>query len=576
MSSKDKRRAHVRHSAIPFPRPLGTAPRPSHSHRRTQSSLASPTTERVTSDVHQPHQHHHRSKSWLNSLFRPTSTNAAFDPDGEPSSTRRRDLVGSFRGLTSRTKARPNLGAVVAIDDFAKFRHASAPAERALPDVHDDLPEPPLEARESAELARRLASWDWARDEQLEPDLPDKSTDTLEIKQHDHSGDEGCDGPGAGGTDELSLGTVWKGFLADLGPATSSPPGRALSPTATSPPLPPIPLPEDYDEDGPDNEISFLSLAADSSFAHSLNLSSFPSPSGGEITFTDPFRFANHLSQPTPPAAIPSLTSLSRASSPTLAERRSRPVPSLRINPHYGLLRKPSCAPSAVSESIYSRYEEDADNHGDEPLHPQLESYFSPISPEQSSPFFTNQLAVSASGSVLPPPLSGLGLVSYTMDANEGISNQSHSSTSTTFSSNARSSRAHSPLFEPSSILPPSSTFENDAFESLPVAWQDDKEEEPVADHQSVTGWREDWTLQLPENPAEAVQAESEGYNEAEEEEEGSEEYISEGEIEKRISIHGQRELERRAMERKLRWVEERNTLYGEPIDAEVRFGCAL
>ena len=111
-------------------------------------------------------------------------------------------------------------------------------------------------------------------------------------------------------------------------------------------------------------------------------------------------------------------------------------------------------------------------------------------------------------------------------------------------------------MFDRPSVLPPSSTFTNEGFEDPPI-----RSEPPLKDE---TGWRKDWKLAQSEE------------KEEEEEMEESEAEVSEGEVEKRISIYGQRELERRAMERRLRWKEEREEIYGESKDAEVEFGLAL
>lgn len=432
-------------------------------------------------------------------------------------------------------------------------------------------------------LAKRLASWDWDGGERLE----DRSFDTLEIRRRPYADeDEMEELEEEEAREEGDLSLVWKGFLADAQDtyddddnntplpnqfhssstlaATARFSQRALSPTSTSPPLPPIPFPRDeLDEpDQHETEISFLSLEADNSLAQSttsrFTLSCFPSPSGGEISFTDPFSFASHLSSP--PARI-EVRSPSRASTCTLAERRNKEIPRLRLDTDPEVLyartkqaRKQASHATFTSMSVYSR--DSLAFADEEEVHPNLESYFSPISPEYPpiSPFAYEPSPQTSNNDSPLPPLPSEPIY-HPMDS-EDLSNQSHSSTSTS-SSFPRSSRQHSPLFDRPSVLPPSSTFTNEGFEDPP----------PRSELEVETGWRKDWKLAKEEEELE---------EEVEEEEVESESEVSEGEVEKRISIYGQRELERRALERRLRWKEERNEIYGEPKDAEVEFGLAL
>ncbi|GAA6020149.1 hypothetical protein JCM11491_005545 [Sporobolomyces phaffii] len=668
----DKRRSLPRPSApgaattnalplpLPFPRPLADKV----THRRTQSSapsLASPSTDRTSHK-------HRRSKSWLANLFKPPPTRpVSVDPPA-------RKLGGSLklfshhshaRSTTTTTTTRPHVKQAFEagpVDEFANSEIMLTPS-LPPPGVYTK-PRRPL-AVEEQDLATRLASWDWDGGERLSP-----SETTLEIKPRDLDDEiEQLDDEA-----DQSLGTVWRGFLAE----TFHEGNRALSPTSTSPPLPPIPsLPMSTPSDDPDgrprqesgdHEISFLSLAGDSSLgvststSHSNLLSTFPSPSGGDISFTDPFSFANHL-LPTPPRpALAPTVSPSRCNSTashhsTLAERRSKPVPSLRINPLVrprrqpsSLARKPSHAVSIVSESVYSRYDDDGDINEEDEVEGFAEgggrSYFSPISPELSFSVLSTPADAAPLTRKLPPlpvePGSFEGAAaeagddsmssSSALNASVGRSDRrahplSSSSTSSSSFSSASPGRRHSLLFDPPAVAPPSSTF--DHLEAFPPRLatppkstvravdtdrddegdEDENDDEDRDDHVGgatrrtrasarMSGWRQDWTFHVATAAHRGLEVEDAGEDdgddvrgaalqsgeteseadgeEAEQEQEEEEEDISEGELDKRTSLHGQRELERRAIERKERWKAERNWLYGEPLSAEYEFGLAL
>ncbi|GAA5961537.1 hypothetical protein JCM3765_002618 [Sporobolomyces pararoseus] len=362
---------------LPFPRPLGKP-----SHRRTQSS---------------PNRQHTRTKSWLSNflLSKPTTTTTT----SSSTTTRTKDLVNSSTTTTTTgsSKGKTPLKDIInsrndQTDSIPRVPNSSSgvypkPRRPSIAILKDSSAE-----QEQQDLVKRLASWDWDGGEHLsfnDDSLESQRDATLEIIKPILS-----EGQGEGEGDQ-SLGTVWKGFLAE----TFEHDFRALSPTSTSPPLPPIPFPEQEqsgegkEEEVEEEEISFLSLASaaveDSSLAISTTststssvanvlLSNFPSPSGGEISFSDPFKFSNHLSSAStststststssfvPPLPSPLLLqSLTKVRSPsqcssttTLAERRSKPVPSpLRIiirERERSLPRKPSGATSIISESVY-------------------------------------------------------------------------------------------------------------------------------------------------------------------------------------------------------------------------------
>lgn len=545
---------------------------------------------------------------------------------------------------------------------YARFEssHTRSPFRSRIQVTLSHCPEPcskpatPPKPRERAQdIAKRLASWDWdggeRTDDRAEREREPADT-TLEIKTP-HDGSPRFEGPDDA---NQSLGTVWRGFLAETYESSSPSPLRArpLSPTATSPELPPIPdlagLGLEGEEYGVEQEISFLSLAGDSSLAVSTStshlnlLATFPSPSGGDISFTDPFRFASHLSgssSSSPPTQfdpsrirrlhafdLETAQSPSRGSSfahpsvTTLAERRSRPVPSLRIDPfarERTLARQPSHAQSIVSESVYSRYDDEDDRFERDGLdstsdrhRPAIEqSYFSPISPEQAfslaslHPSPLPPAPVETQRGARPRPVEHVTTADDAANVSALSASSSSSSSSSASSSGSSghlpgSSRGssvgrHSLLFEPPAVAPPSSTFDHvEQFEAATT--DEDKRGRRVDDlvkaeqvgqgrvgdestesnkkAARVSGWRQDWGF----NFLETNSPERDGSQHQGEEDETEEEDMSEGELEKRISLHGQRELERRALERKERWKEERNLLYGEPVDAEYEFGVAL
>ncbi|GAA5870882.1 hypothetical protein JCM16303_001616 [Sporobolomyces ruberrimus] len=617
MTSKpDKRRSPPRQSTapsalplplpLPFPRPLG-AP----THRRTQSSAPTlPSPDKRSSNSHR------RSKSWLANLFKSPSTAPA---EPTTTTTRRKEYQSGslkFFNNTRHSTQRKDVTAVAKepVHEFGNHEIMLTPS-LPPPGVYEK-PRRPLTMsqgeKEQEDLARRLASWDWDGGERSCDDDEDESFDTtLEIRPSSAEAgrvveEEEVEGEAA----DESLGTVWKGFLEETvfeGAASHSriPLSRALSPTSTSPPLPPIPCPAEPDQEESrgiiENEISFLSLAGDSSLANStsmshFNLSSFPSPSGGEISFTDPFRFAMHLSSPSRPATSPptsrfrvendrspsgaSTSNHSTKSTTTLAERRSKPVPSLRIN-SLVTSRKQSTTHSLISESVYSRYEEgeeedrnERETEGDESKRGRggiiESSYFSPISPEYPPLFSPSNLVP------LPSPHRITTAIATPSPLATSTSSSSSSASSSSSDPHNSSRGRHSLLFERPIVEPPSSTFDHTERFVTPKESDDVNPEEERGGFEietrkkkvRISGWREDWTFKVEEPD---LQPEEEQDEEAEESDDASE-----GELEKRMSLHGQRELERRAIERKERWKEERNCLYGEPVDAEYEFGLAL
>ncbi|GAA6064766.1 hypothetical protein JCM10212_004414 [Sporobolomyces blumeae] len=615
----------TRHSSV-VPRPLGT-------HRRTESTSIAPsppaTSKRTSTSL--PSAGHHRSKSWLANLFKPTSVaEVPIEPDDPP-----RKEYGSLK-LFDRTRtrtfpscegdgAKENRPALNAAPGFSKAR-ANRPI-RHLSVRNDAFSKGKQPERD---LAKRLASWDWDGGERLD----DACDTTLEIharSTRDQDGNRQGDDEAIEMLADLedgcfeaeqSLGTVWKGFLAETdddklderSPTEELPPLGPSGPnTATMPnwlpsakrkALPPLP-----DEALDDAEISFLSIA-DSSLADStrsnFTLSAFPIPrSAVEISFTDPFSFASAASPSVRPAAsLPVVPPprprrpSSRVSTTTLAERRFRVVPILKIDPTYP--RKYSNASSTVSESVYSTHDDDVEQG--------LGSYFSPITPADvgdPSPFVSS-FAITASGSTFPPPsppLPDLALLATSRERNTSrgwlepsvsseldlshVSDQSLALSTSTASSNNASTGRDSSLFDATyRNLPPSSTFTNTSFERLPLTSSILREErlgemkDDTLKPQSfpsptrVKGtWRPDWRLDAPQSTengdASPRPAEDGAADDLSEEE-------SLSEVEKRIEAFGRRELERRKSERKQRWRDERMALYGEPAEAEYEFGLAI
>ncbi|GAA5908754.1 uncharacterized protein JCM6883_004160 [Sporobolomyces salmoneus] len=592
---------------LPFPRPLGPS-----THRRTQSSagsLPSPSKRDSTSN-----KQHSRSKSWLANLFKsppPPSATISTLTCSSSSSTRTKDLATAAATTTNSKRASKQKSVPV---DEVGTREITLTPSLPPPGVYTNPRRPATKEgaeEEEQDLAKRLASWDWDGGERLDiediEDSEDEINTTLEIKQR--FGDE----RGEEEEGDQSLGTVWRGFCADTFENSLSSSfvrphllSRALSPTATSPPLPPIPHPEETTTTGggrerqtsEPEEISFLSLTGDSSLAISTTtshynlLSTFPSPSGGEISFTDPFSFQNHLSSST--SDSPRAPSISTTRSPrrtsssgysTLAERRFKPVPALRLV----LPRKPSAAHSTISESVYSRYDDDDDEDeeeedsrrngtGLERNYPFAgtaieQSYFSPISPEHpfsfnalhsSSPLANSPLERSPRSTDSKPKLSARSPLATSTSTS---SSSACSSSNPLYNSSSRSSESagrHSLLFETPTVAPPSSTFDYvERFEPISTTTKGSEQHEDEKRAGRISGWREDWGFKREEQERPETETEEE------------EEDVSEGELEKRISLYGQREMERRAMERKERWKEERYLLYGE-VDAEYEFGLAL
>ncbi|GAA5865323.1 hypothetical protein JCM1840_001529 [Sporobolomyces johnsonii] len=434
--------------------------------------------------------------------------------------------------------------------------------ETVLPEEHlltPSLPPPgiyiqPRPIPLDREASRRLASWDWDGGEK-----EDNSFGTLYIRK---SRADGSLESGVRQGRDLSLGTVWKGFLEDAdvtldddAMAFRSSCARAISPTSQPPPDDPAPV------IGDTSIISF----ADTSFAQSatsyLSLSAFPSPPlAGEIAFTDPFSFP--ADPPRPP---------SRAS--TLGERRGRVVPALTINPNAA--RKVSASSSI---SVYSTASDDFadDSH--------LQSYFSPISDgDILSPFSGvlspfSSLAVSASGPLLSP-VSPTTEWPKSAPASEPMASYHVSETSLSSTSEQTGSSQPSPLFD--RPLPRSSTFtDNASFDrNSPFPELDAP---PVLPFQLEKGtWREHWSLEVSAaaNPVDDHHAETEDVPDVEEDASDAasvrEQELSREEETVLIEEYCERELERRKEERKRRWAVERNLLYGEGEDVEHQFGFA-
>ncbi|GAA5885019.1 hypothetical protein JCM6882_007194 [Rhodosporidiobolus microsporus] len=508
---------------------------------------------------------HARSRSWLASLLKPAvkpEASAPAPPPKDPAASRR--AASSPGPVPTRAKHGD-------VDTNPYAQLAGKENEKPLPPVLRTL-SPVAEERSfvsvaspmstfsslppQRELQQRLASWDWSSEggdgpcETLSSTHSSRRTTLSREEEQVYSGED------ARGRN--SDGAVAPGLFAS---------SEALSDhSQPSTALPPQPF------ERVEPESSYLDVPALPASATLPALVNFGNPFSADAPST---QYLSAILPSRPPSNLSFVTTTEPSSS------SSRPP--LHIDTH----PPPSRKVSDVSASVYSRnasfaYGDENDTPETAVPNPVLQSYFSPITPaDVRTPL--SGLAIPGTVTPVSPPRSP----QTTRRASRSSVSQRSSARTTrvaSTSSHTTTTSLHpSPIFDVDIFShPPSSvrTAASSAFEPSNLLLSPRGEVKPPSparpassassgSHQGV--WREDWTIDARMSRYFPPQEEST----EEEEEKENERELSMAEESRRIEEYCIRELSRRKQERHRRYLDERQTLYGES-EADVAYGAAV